>query len=203
VTPEHVILLGISQGGAIGSSFHSLLYLSPSPHRPIQLPTPTHPSPPQTKNNANTTPPLALLTLLTTPFPLGATIALNTWLPLASHLSASNSTQHLSTTLSLPTTHSYTPTNSPLATTDDSLPTTHSHSHFHPPTPNPLTTPLFLAHTTDDEIIDIKLGQQTQTILSGFGIEVTWVERVKGGHLGFLEREGGVDDIVAFLKVRG
>lgn len=61
-----------------------------------------------------------------------------------------------------------------------------------------LDTPVFLGHTTDDEVIDVELGRQSVTVLEIMGMKVTWKEFLDGGHSGFLDTEG-LDDIVAFL----
>jgi len=68
-----------------------------------------------------------------------------------------------------------------------------------PPPHHPLHTPIFLGHTSDDEIITIELGRQTQSVLEKMGMAVTWREHAEGGHLGFLETKG-LDDVVAFLN---
>lgn len=59
-------------------------------------------------------------------------------------------------------------------------------------------TPVFLGHTLDDEVIDVKLGQQARDELMRLGMKVTWVEHKAGGHLGLLNTKG-LDDISAFL----
>ena len=61
-----------------------------------------------------------------------------------------------------------------------------------------LSTVVFLGHTKDDEIIDVKLGQDMRLVLEAMGMRVTWNERNEGGHLGFLET-AGLDDVAAFL----
>ncbi len=61
-----------------------------------------------------------------------------------------------------------------------------------------LKTPVFLGHTTDDEVIDVELGQQARAVLEKMGMKVTWKEHQEGGHLGLLDTKG-LDDVVAFL----
>ena len=65
--------------------------------------------------------------------------------------------------------------------------------------PSMLDTPVLLAHTTDDEVIDIELGQQACKVLRGLGMNVAWKEQNHGGHLGMLKPEG-LDTIVEFLE---
>lgn len=62
-----------------------------------------------------------------------------------------------------------------------------------------LETPLFLAHNTDDEVIDVGLGREARDVLVGLGMKIVWKEEEEGGHLGMLRREG-LDGVVAFLR---
>lgn len=63
-----------------------------------------------------------------------------------------------------------------------------------------LETPVFLAHNTDDEVIDVELGREARDVLVGLGIKIVWREEEEGGHLGMLRREG-LDGVVDFLRV--
>lgn len=62
-----------------------------------------------------------------------------------------------------------------------------------------LTTPVFLAHCTDDEIIDVQLGRQARDVLLGLGMKTAWKEEKEGGHLGMLKTKG-LNSVVAFLQ---
>jgi len=62
-----------------------------------------------------------------------------------------------------------------------------------------LETPIFLAHNTDDEIVDVQLGQQARDVLLGLGMNTIWEEEKEGGHLGMLKTKG-LDSMVAFLQ---
>ena len=62
-----------------------------------------------------------------------------------------------------------------------------------------LGTPVLLCHTTDDEVIDIELGQQACEALKRMGMNVTWKEQKDGGHLGMLKTTG-LDTVVAFIR---
>ena len=62
-----------------------------------------------------------------------------------------------------------------------------------------LDTPVWLGHTTDDEVIDIELGRQACEVVRSLGMKVTWTEQKEGGHLGLL-KSAGLDSIVEFLK---
>ena len=59
-------------------------------------------------------------------------------------------------------------------------------------------TPIFLGHTSDDEVIDVQLGRNSRAVLEEMGFKVSWKDHQEGGHLGFLETEG-IDDIKTFL----
>lgn len=117
-----------------------------------------------------------LLTLLASQLRLGAYIGLSGWLPFAAQLEKQQP---------LDLAHFFEAT---LGLQIESV-----------PTHDPLNTPVFLGHTSDDEVIDVQLGQQTRSVLEKMEMAVTWTEHRHGGHLGFLATKG-LDDIVAFLK---
>lgn len=60
-----------------------------------------------------------------------------------------------------------------------------------------ITTPVYLAHNRDDEIISISHGEKMRDTLQQLKAEVTWREYEEGGH--WFNEPQGVDDIVAFL----
>lgn len=67
-----------------------------------------------------------------------------------------------------------------------------------------ISTPIFLAHNKDDEVISIDNGELMQEILQLLGPEgpeVTWRAYEFGGH--WINEPKGVDDLVAFLTTRG
>jgi len=120
-----------------------------------------------------------LLTLLSRRSKIGAFVGLNGWLPLQSRVELCRDQQDLATFFE---------------------------AILHPKDPEPqreewsmLRTPIFLAHNTDDEVIDIRLGREARDVLRGLGMIVTWKEEEHGGHLGMLESKG-LDSVVAFLK---
>lgn len=64
-----------------------------------------------------------------------------------------------------------------------------------------ISTPIFLAHNKDDEVISVDNGELIQEILQALGPEVTWRAYETGGH--WLDEPQGIDDLVAFLATRG
>lgn len=62
-------------------------------------------------------------------------------------------------------------------------------------------TPVLLGHTADDEVIDIELGRQARDTLRRLGMNITWQEQQRGGHLGMLNTPG-LDAIALFLKTQ-
>ena len=61
-----------------------------------------------------------------------------------------------------------------------------------------LTTPVFLGHTKDDDVINISYGQDLRDKLMDMGMQVTWCHYEDGGH--WLNEPKGVDDVVAFVN---
>ena len=61
-----------------------------------------------------------------------------------------------------------------------------------------LKTPVFLAHSQDDDVVLVRNGENVRDALLGRGMTVTWKGYEDGGHW-FHEPEG-VDDIVEFLQ---
>ena len=62
-----------------------------------------------------------------------------------------------------------------------------------------LSTPIMLAHSTDDEVIDVELGRKARNTLCSLGMSVVWREEEKGGHLCMLQSRG-LDHVAAFLQ---
>ncbi|KAK1448687.1 phospholipase/Carboxylesterase [Colletotrichum melonis] len=62
-------------------------------------------------------------------------------------------------------------------------------------------TPIFLAHSVDDEVVDINLGRQLRTALDSFvnSCTVEWHEYQSGGH--WVNEPQGVDDMISFLRL--
>ncbi len=104
---------------------------------------------------------IGLLTLLAGTSKLGAFVGLNGWLPLKPHLEACHNQKDLArffeTTIGLKATKTQ------------------------PEETSMLQTPVFLAHTTDDGIIDVQVGQQARDVLSGLGMKIIWKEEEEGG----------------------
>jgi len=120
-----------------------------------------------------------LLTLLAGTSKLGAFVGLNGWLPLKPHLEACRNQKALArffkTTIGLKATKTQ------------------------PEETSMLQTPIFLAHNTDDEIIDVRLGREARDVLLGLGMTTIWKEEEEGGHLGMLKTKG-LDRVVTFLQ---
>ncbi|KAL3299440.1 phospholipase/Carboxylesterase [Colletotrichum asianum] len=62
-----------------------------------------------------------------------------------------------------------------------------------------INPPIFLAHTVDDEVIDISLGRQLRRTLGSFCKTVEWHEYDSGGH--WVNEPQGVDDMMSFLRL--
>ncbi|KAE9364648.1 alpha/beta-hydrolase [Stipitochalara longipes BDJ] len=61
-----------------------------------------------------------------------------------------------------------------------------------------IKTPIFLAHSKDDEIVPFKLGNELRQIMKRLGFDVTWKQYEDGGH--WIHPEHGLDDMLAFLE---
>ncbi|TVY34261.1 Acyl-protein thioesterase [Lachnellula occidentalis] len=59
-------------------------------------------------------------------------------------------------------------------------------------------TPVFLAHSQDDETVPFALGEGLHQTIEHLGFEVTWKKYEEGGH--WIHPKHGVDDISAFLR---
>lgn len=60
-------------------------------------------------------------------------------------------------------------------------------------------TPVFLSHSTDDDVVPIQNGKKLRdTLRSVLDSGVEWHEYESGGH--WINEPQGVDDIVGFLK---
>lgn len=62
---------------------------------------------------------------------------------------------------------------------------------------DPLQTPVFLAHSLADPVINIKYGEKLQQSLCDLGMAVTWKRYDNEEH--WITEPQGVDDMVAFL----
>lgn len=115
-------------------------------------------------------PPLGLFTFLATRRPLTAYIGLNGWLPSAAQIASAANREKL----------------------DDFLGgILNVHSHEIPFLFEAIGTDVFLAHTTDDEVVDVELGRQARDVLRGVGYRrVVWWEEGEGGHPGMLNTKG-------------
>ncbi|OAA66285.1 Phospholipase/carboxylesterase [Cordyceps fumosorosea ARSEF 2679] len=61
------------------------------------------------------------------------------------------------------------------------------------------STPIFLGHALDDEVVPIKNGQRMRNVLSqNLELRVEWNVYEDGGH--WINEPQGVDDIVSFIK---
>ncbi|KAG9648186.1 alpha/beta-hydrolase, partial [Aureobasidium melanogenum] len=65
----------------------------------------------------------------------------------------------------------------------------------------PISTPIFLAHNKDDEVISIDNGERMQGVLQHLGLGVTWRTYETGGH--WPNEPQGIDDLIAFLTACG
>ena len=63
-----------------------------------------------------------------------------------------------------------------------------------------LSTPVFLAHCQNDEVIRIENGLRLRDELLAYGISVEWHEYDKGGH--WINDPEGEQDIVEFISVK-
>ena len=59
------------------------------------------------------------------------------------------------------------------------------------------STPVFLSHAEDDEVVDFELGLQLHDILRHLGMRVTWRGYQDGGH--WIKEPEGFDDLTDFL----
>ncbi|KUJ17111.1 alpha/beta-hydrolase [Mollisia scopiformis] len=60
------------------------------------------------------------------------------------------------------------------------------------------TTPIFLAHSRDDETVPFAMGEGLYQTLERLGFNVTWKKYEDGGH--WIHAEHGVDDMSTFLE---
>lgn len=72
--------------------------------------------------------------------------------------------------------------------------------HLHR-TLKPVFTPIFLAHSKNDDVVDVKLARHMRNRLDGFATNVKLHQYEDGGH--WVNEPEGIDDLVAFLKERG
>ncbi len=122
---------------------------------------------------------LGLFTVLATGRLLAAYVGLNGWLPSAVQIASSPNREKLENFLA-------------------------NILDIHPyeiPVFQASGTAIFLAHTTNDEMIDIELGRQARDVLvdSMEYERVVWHEEQEGGHLGMLTTKG-LDWIDGSLK---
>ncbi|KAL2062336.1 hypothetical protein VTL71DRAFT_6602 [Oculimacula yallundae] len=61
-----------------------------------------------------------------------------------------------------------------------------------------LKTPVFLAHSVDDEMVPITNGQKLCSALEKLEMKVTWKQYEVGGHR--VHKPQGVDDIISFIN---
>jgi len=66
------------------------------------------------------------------------------------------------------------------------------------PTSSSNKTPIFLAHSRDDETVPFTQGEGPKEAMKSLGYDVTWKEYDNGGH--WIQPKHGVDDMVAFLQ---
>lgn len=62
-------------------------------------------------------------------------------------------------------------------------------------------TPVFLAHSANDDVVPVEQGRRLRAILESYGMDVTYREYDKGGH--WIYGRQGVDDIVDFIRLQG
>lgn len=142
----------------------------------------------------------ALLTLLSSEIEVGAFIGWCSWLPFQKRIKCLPTgdsenkeaiTQHIRTILQMPTSEdTNNPSSDSLATALDSL-TLGKKSSVN-------KTPVFLAHSRDDETVPFAQGQDLEQTMNLLGFDVTWKEYEEGGH--WIQPKHGVDDMVSFLQ---
>jgi pimeloyl-ACP methyl ester carboxylesterase len=59
-------------------------------------------------------------------------------------------------------------------------------------------TPLFLAHSEDDDIVPFELENNLHQVMKRLGFNVTWKKYKDGGH--WIQPNHGVDDMCTFLE---
>ncbi|KAH8762338.1 Alpha/Beta hydrolase protein [Hyaloscypha finlandica] len=59
-------------------------------------------------------------------------------------------------------------------------------------------TPVFLAHSEDDDIVPFELGNDLHQIMKRLGFNVTWKKYKDGGH--WIQPDHGLDDMCTFLE---
>jgi len=61
-----------------------------------------------------------------------------------------------------------------------------------------INTPIFLAHSQDDETVPFELGNEMSQIMKRLGFDVTWKSYEDGSH--WIHPEHGLDDMSAFFE---
>lgn len=135
----------------------------------------------------------AILTLLSSGITLGGFIGWCSWLPFQKnieclpngcHTSKDDIAQHVRTILQIPAKEN--------AKSDDNMTNLEG-------SPSSISrTPVFLAHSRDDEIVPFAQGQELRQTIELLGHDVIWKDYEDGGH--WIQPKHGVDDMVAFLE---
>lgn len=60
-----------------------------------------------------------------------------------------------------------------------------------------IATPVFLAHSRDDETVPFAMGNSLRNTIQHLGFDITWKEYEDGGH--WINSKHGVDDMAAFI----
>ncbi|KAI1307863.1 Alpha/Beta hydrolase protein [Xylaria venustula] len=60
------------------------------------------------------------------------------------------------------------------------------------------TTPIFLSHSADDDVVPVENGRDLQDFLKSQGLRVEWREYEEGGH--WVNEPQGIDDIASFIQ---
>ncbi|KAI0428599.1 lysophospholipase II [Xylaria sp. FL1042] len=62
------------------------------------------------------------------------------------------------------------------------------------------STPIFLGHSEDDDVVPIDCGLELEDFLRSQGLRVEWIDYYEGGH--WVNEPQGVDDIARFIRKR-
>lgn len=61
-----------------------------------------------------------------------------------------------------------------------------------------LSTPVFLSHSVDDDVVPIQNGKKLSKALGNIGMTVVWQQYEDGGH--WINEPQGLDDMAAFIQ---
>jgi predicted esterase len=145
----------------------------------------------------------AILTLLSSGMNLGGFIGWCSWLPFQKKIeclstgclkSKDDVAQHIRTILQMPTDE-----NTKIDANIKDLEGTFNSLSLSPTQTSSLTkTPVFMAHSRDDETVPFAQGKGLEQTIEFLGHDVIWKDYEDGGH--WIQPKHGVDDMVGFLE---